>query len=217
MSRDIAIYGAGGFGKEVACLIDRINNSQQEPQWNLIGFFDDGKPKGAAISHFGPVLGNITELNDWLTPLAITIAIGKPTTICRIKSKITNPNITYPNLIDKSFYIVDPKTLHIGQGNIIQGPGSVSCDVTIGNFNILNGSVVVGHDASIGDFNVIMPAARISGEVMMGNKNLLGIQSIVLQQIHIGDCVTLGAGSVLMNKPKDNNVYIGVPAKRFRF
>ena len=37
--KDIAIYGAGGFGKEVACLIKRIN--EQEPTWKLVGFFDD--------------------------------------------------------------------------------------------------------------------------------------------------------------------------------
>ena len=34
--RDIAIYGAGGFGKEVACLLNRINEVNH--QWNLIGF-----------------------------------------------------------------------------------------------------------------------------------------------------------------------------------
>ena len=39
--RDIAIYGAGGFGKEVACLLNRINEVNH--QWNLIGFFDDIK------------------------------------------------------------------------------------------------------------------------------------------------------------------------------
>ncbi len=41
---NIAIYGAGGFGKEVACLIDRINDNGGK--WNLIGFFDDTKPAG---------------------------------------------------------------------------------------------------------------------------------------------------------------------------
>lgn len=41
--RDIAIYGAGGFGKEVACLLNRINEVNH--QWNLIGFFDDIKRK----------------------------------------------------------------------------------------------------------------------------------------------------------------------------
>ncbi|MBQ1739289.1 MAG: transferase, partial [Clostridiales bacterium] len=35
----IAIYGAGGFGKEVACLIKRINDNGGD--WELIGFFDD--------------------------------------------------------------------------------------------------------------------------------------------------------------------------------
>ena len=38
---DIAIYGAGGFGKEVACLIERLN--ARRSTWNFIGFFDDGK------------------------------------------------------------------------------------------------------------------------------------------------------------------------------
>ena len=42
--RDIAIYGAGGFGREIACLIKEINGV--EPTWNLIGFFDDGKEFG---------------------------------------------------------------------------------------------------------------------------------------------------------------------------
>ena len=37
--KDIAIYGAGGFGREVASLIKRINRI--ENQWNFVGFFDD--------------------------------------------------------------------------------------------------------------------------------------------------------------------------------
>ena len=52
---NIAIYGAGGFGREVACLIKRIN--EKSPTWNLIGFFDDDpKLKGQMISHsFGSI------------------------------------------------------------------------------------------------------------------------------------------------------------------
>lgn len=217
MVKDIAIYGAGGLGKEVACLIDRINQYAPEPKWNLIGFFDDDKTKGTAISHFGYVLGDITELNAWSTPLAITIAIANPRILHIVHDRIQNALVEYPNLIDRSFYVVDPKTLQIGQGNIIQGPGSVSCDVILGNFNILNGNVVVGHDAIIGNYNVIMPGARVSGEVNMGNNNLLGIQSVVLQQIQLGDNVTLGAGSVLMTPPKNNSSYIGIPAKIFKY
>ncbi|MEG2122093.1 MAG: serine acetyltransferase, partial [Rikenellaceae bacterium] len=38
--KEIAIYGFGGFGREVACLINMIN--EVTPQWKIIGFFDDG-------------------------------------------------------------------------------------------------------------------------------------------------------------------------------
>lgn len=37
--KDIVIIGAGGFGREVAWLIDDINKN--EPTWNLLGYVDD--------------------------------------------------------------------------------------------------------------------------------------------------------------------------------
>lgn len=214
--KNLAIYGAGGFGKEVACLIDRINKACDEPLWNLIGFFDDGKPKGSQISHYGIVLGDLEDLNRWSGHLDIAVAIGNPNTISSIVKGITNSSISYPNLIDPNFKVADPKSFNIGQGNIIQGSCFASCDVTIGNFNVLNGSVVLGHDVTIGDCNVLMPAVRISGEVVIDSHNMFGINSVVLQQLRIGKHVTVGAGSVLMTRPKDEGLYIGVPAKRFK-
>ena len=190
MAKDIAIYGAGGFGKEVACLIDRINNSQPEPQWNLVGFFDDGKAIGTEISHYGSVLGGMTELNAWSSPLAVSIAIGRPSTVCSIESRINNPLISYPNLIDPNFRIIDNRSFNIGVGNIIQSDCVASCDVYIGNFNVLNGSVVLGHDVTIHDYNVIMPGVRVSGGVNIGFHNFLGVNSVVLQLLTIGQDVT---------------------------
>ncbi len=215
--KDIAIYGAGGFGKEVACLIDRINKAAGEPRWRLIGFFDDGKAAGTQISHYGPVLGGMKEINAWPSQLDVVIAIAKPSAICAIIEKIRNPHIHFPNVIDPDFQLADAATFRMGHGNIIQAGCYFSCDVTIGNFNVFNGSVVIGHDSVIGNFNVIMPAVRLSGEVSLGEENLLGVNCAVLQQLRIGSRVHLAAGSVLMTKPKDGNVYIGVPAKLFRF
>lgn len=211
--KDIAIYGAGGFGREVACLIKRIN--EKAPTWNLIGFFDDDpKLKGQMISHFGPCLGGLDSLNSYPKELAVAMALGNSNIVKKLVEKIENKNVTFPNLIDVTFYKVDPRTFVIGQGNIIQGWCSVSCDVTIGDFNVMNGNVDVGHDVSIGSFNTFMPAVRISGEVKIGECNFFGINSIVLQQMKIGNHVRLGAGSVLMTKPKDGNLYLGVPAKK---
>ena len=208
---DIVIYGAGGFGKEVACLVERIN--YPSPKWNLIGFLDDNPDLyGKTISHFGSCLGGLEYLNNYKSPLSVAIAIGNSIIVRRIVDSINNPNISYPNLIDVSFYLADKGTFSIGKGNIIQGPGAVSCDVSIGDFNILNGSVVIGHDSMIGSFNSLMPAVRVSGQVSIGNDNFFGVGSIILQRIKVGNHVRLGAGSVLMTKPQDGQLYIGNPA-----
>lgn len=211
--RNIAIYGAGGFGKEVACLIRRIN--ERAETWNLLGFFDDNPAlNGKMVSHYGPCLGGISALNAFDGPLSVVMALGNSHVVRSLVSKITKRDVDFPNLVDVSFYIVDRQAFMMGHGNIIQGPGSASCDVVIGDFNVLNGSVVLGHDVNIGSYNTIMPDTRISGEVHIGEGNFLGVGSIVLQQLKIGNNVTLGAGSVLMTKPKDGFLYLGVPAKK---
>lgn len=211
----IAIFGAGGFGKEVACMIKRINDAGDD--WNLIGFFDDTKEIGEPISHYGRALGGIDSLNQWKTHISLVIAIGNPDSIFLIRNKIKNPLIDYPNLIDPSFHVVDPETFQIGYGNIIQCDCRVSCDVSIGNFNVLNGAVEIGHDSRIGNYNMIMPDIRISGNVSIGDMNLLGVGSIVIEKTRIGNHIHLGAGAVLMTKPKDSHTYIGNPAKIFKY
>ena len=215
MIKDIAIYGAGGLGREVATTINRIN--RKESKWNLIGFFDDGKEKGTSVSHFGNVLGGMEELNAYQDPLCIALAMGSPQTLRAIRERIVNPRISFPNIIFEPFGKADPKTFVMGEGNIIQGGCWASCDVSIGNFNILNGDVVLGHNVSIGDYNAIMSDVRISGEVTIGNCNLIGVGSIIIQQKTIGNNVCIGAGAVLMTKPKDGGTYIGNPAKLFKY
>lgn len=212
----IAIYGAGGLGREVAGGIYRINKDSVR-QWEIVGFYDDNIPVGTSVSHYGKVLGDMNALNAVDKPLALAIAVGDPRIRKLIYDNITNPNITFPNLIAPSFKILDPETFKIGRGNIIQDNCSATCDVIIGDFNVFNGSDVMGHDDIIGDFNVLMPGVHLSGAVTVGNCNLLGVDSVVLQKVKIGDRVTLGAGSVLMTKPKDGHTYIGVPAKKFDF
>ncbi len=214
--KKIAVYGAGGLGREVAGGIQRINSANKE-NWEFIGFYDDNLEVGAQVSHYGKVLGGMNDLNAVDEPLALAIAVGSPQIRKQIRERITNPNIYFPNLIAPSFKVLDPQTFKMGQGNIIQDSCSATCDVTVGDFNVFNGANVLGHDVVIGDFNVLMPSVHLSGAVEVGNCNLLGVDSVVLQMVKIGNNVTLGAGSVLMVKPKDGNTYIGVPAKRFDF
>lgn len=215
--KDIAIYGAGGFGREVACLIRIINESMEEPRWNLIGFFDDGVEKGKEVSHFGTCLGGMEILNQWDTALDVCVAIGNGKTVESVVNRINNPLVSFPNVIAPDLFCSDSAGFKIGKGNIFQRGCSITTDVKIGDFNVFNGSVVIAHDDEIGSFNSFMPGTRISGEVTIGNRNYFGVYSVVLQQISIRNDIKLAAGSVLMTKPKEGCLYIGVPAKKTEF
>jgi sugar O-acyltransferase (sialic acid O-acetyltransferase NeuD family) len=213
--KNITIYGAGGFGREVACLINRIN--EKEPTWNMIGFWDDGISIGENISHYGKVLGGINELNEVNEELNVIISIGSPLLVKNIVNNINNDKICFPNIIHPSCKIADSEAINIGIGNLISRDCFFSCDVSIGNFNIFNSLTSLGHDVKIGSYNSFMPAVRISGEVSIGDTNFFGINSVVLQQINISNNIRIGAGSIVINNPEEGNIYIGNPAKKFRF
>ena len=211
--KDIAIYGFGGFGREIASIIQSINNIT--PTWNIIGFFDDGVAKGTT-NRYGEVLGNMEDLNSWSKPLNLVIAIASPTALQKLSSNIENQNICFPNIIAPTVLFFDKDTFVSGQGNVLCHNCRVSCDVELGNFNLLNGAVSLGHDVKLGDFNMMQPETRISGESVVGDVNFFGVRALVLQGLKIGDNTRIGASSVIMRKTKDGMTYFGNPARVMR-
>lgn len=213
--KDIAIYGAGGFGREIFCLLKRINY-ETGATWNIIGFFDDGIEPGI-VNEYGRVLGNLDTLNRWSVPLSVVFAIGSPKIVEYLSSKITNSNIDFPNIIAPDLLFLDHDNVRMGKGNVFCSRCLVSCNVEIGDFNMFNGYITVGHDTEIGSFNSIMPAVKISGGVKIGNRNFLGVGSVVLQYKNIGNDTIIGASSVVLRNTKDGYTYVGNPAKKIQY
>lgn len=212
--KNIAIFGAGGFGREVACLIHRVNQhvTNDSEKWNIVGFFDDAPNLKGTKNEYGEVIGGMDALNSWESPLSIVISIGTPAILKLLVSKINNPLIDYPNLIDPDVVFMDKENVKIGRGNVICSQSIVSTNVAIGDFNIVNCCTVIGHDASLGNYNAIMPSVNISGGVQIGNENYFGVSSVVLQYLKIGNRTKIGANSTIFQKTKDGNTYIGNPA-----
>ena len=122
--KDIAIFGIGGFGREVLALIQDIN--RVEPQWNIVGFFDDGYEKGLMINGY-PTLGKTEDLNNWETDIAIAISIGSPVVKKKILDNIYNPKVSYPTLIHPSVWIGDEEFVEIGSGKVLTGMVAKTC------------------------------------------------------------------------------------------
>ncbi len=208
--KDIAIFGAGGFGREIACLIKKIN--KEKPTWNLVGFYDDNPQLLGTKNEYGDILGGIDALNQYNQELAVAIAIGNPSVVKKVVENITNKNVSFPNLVAPDVIIMDEENFSMGRGNIICSRCWISCNVHFVDFNILNVGTTIGHDVQMGNYNSLMPAVNISGEVTIGEENFFGVASAVLQRKKIGNNTIIGGNSLIIKNTKDGRTYMGNPA-----
>ena len=212
--KDLLIYGFGGLGHEVACLIKHIN--QIEPTWKVLGYIDDGVAVGTECK-YGKVLGNIDTLNAWNRPVSVVIAIGNIKYLKSVSEKIVNPKVEFPNIIAPNVFYFDEENVSMGKGNIITFGCRFSCNTSLGDFNILNGNISLGHDVKLGNYNVMFPETRISGCTTVGDRNFFGARVFVAQCLTLGNDCRYGAGCFVLRKTKDGNLYMGNPAKIVEF
>ena len=109
--KDLIIVGAGGFGREVVWLVERINQSQ--PTWKVLGFVDDAE--GLPEIDGCCVLGNINWLLRYDKPSYVVCAIGNSKAREAIYNRLKNNYCLEPaTLIDPTeIYIIIPLTFPI--------------------------------------------------------------------------------------------------------
>lgn len=212
--KNIAIFGAGGFGREVKTIIDSIN-SKNPNTYNFLGFYDDGVEKGTIVNGY-PVLGGINELNDETNQLSLVISIGDPKMKLKILNKIENEIINYPAIIHPNASISNDEVT-IGEGSIICEGAIITCNINIGKFVILNLMCTVGHDTIIDDYCAFMPSVNISGEVHIDKAVYVGTGAKIINLLQIGENTIVGAGAVVSKTLPANCTAVGIPAKPIKF
>lgn len=211
--KDIAIIGAGGFGREVKMLIDQIN--QHKHIYNFIGYYDDGYPMGELINRF-PVLGGINAINSVDKPVALACAIGMPALKKKLLEKITNPLISFPTLIHPNVSI-GSDDVSIDEGCIICAGNIITVNINICKYVILNLGCTVGHDTVIKDYCSFMPSVNISGEVVIGEGVYASTGVKIINQVEVGEWTIVGAGAVVYKALPAHCTAVGIPARPVKF
>jgi sugar O-acyltransferase (sialic acid O-acetyltransferase NeuD family) len=210
---NLAIYGAGGFGREVCMMVNQIN--QHKMLYKVIGYFDDSKQKGCVIGHH-EVLGGIKELNSYPEDIFLVIALGNPVAKSMIFLSIENDKVKFPVLIHPSC-IIGTDNVTIGEGSIICAGSILTVDITIGNHVILNLGCTVGHDTKIGSYSSLMPSVNVSGEVELGEGVYCGTGVRIINQLKVGNNTIVGAGGVVSKSLPSNCTAVGIPAKPIKY
>ncbi|MDZ5034410.1 transferase, partial [Clostridium perfringens] len=163
--KNIVIVGAGGFGREVAWLIEEIN--KKELQWNILGFIDDDLSKKGNFLNAYEILGDLQSLEK-IKDLYFACAIGNS----NIKAKLANrceeiglkpATLIHPNVELGNFN-------EIGIGNIICAGNVITVNVKTGKYVTINLSCTIGHDVILKDYITVYPSVSISGNCDIGER-----------------------------------------------
>jgi sugar O-acyltransferase (sialic acid O-acetyltransferase NeuD family) len=205
--KDIAIFGAGGFGREVLVLLHQINAFS--PTWRIKGFFDD-QPQ-SCINGFD-YLGDLEALNAFEEPLHVVLALGDSKIRARVRNRITNPRLLFPPLIHPSVPVQPYQYISVGEGSVICQGNILTTNITVGRFALINLSCTVGHDVRMGDFCSLMPGVNLGGYATLAAGVSLGTNATLLPAVHIGEESTVGAGAVVIKDLPPRCTAVGVPA-----
>lgn len=209
--KDLYIIGSGGFGREVAWLVERIN--EVKPTWSIKGFIDDNELRWGTKEGDYVVLGNCNYLKN-LGEVYAVCAVGSANVRREVIEKIKDSKIKFATLIDPS--VIMSERVEVGEGCIICAGTVLTVDIKIGNHVIINLDCTVGHDDIINDFVTVYPSVNISGNVVIGQRSELGTGTQIIQGKSITDHTIIGAGAVVVKDIVESGTYVGAPAKMIK-
>ena len=188
--KELYVVGAGGFGREVAWLVERIN--QNEKEWELKGFLDDNEQLHGGKEDGYPVVGGIDYLEKLSKTTWVICAVGAASVRRKIIEKLEK--------IEK-----------VSAGTI------ATVDIEIGKHVIVNLDCTIGHDAKLEDYVTVYPSVNISGFVTVGEETEIGTGTQIIQGIKIGRESIIGAGAVVIKELPEKCTAVGSPAKVIKF
>lgn len=210
--KKLVLYGAGGFAREVAFMIERINRAC--PTYEFLGFVVDEEyyVPNTVINGY-PVVGTGKWLVEHKDEVVCTCVIGEPP-IARecIQEKYEALGVKFETLISPDVEMHE--SVKIGDGCVICWRTTFTVDIEIGKGTLINGRNAFGHDSSVGDYCCIFADCSINGHVKIGNRVKIGGKAYLCPKVKIGDDATVASGSVVFTNVKAGRHVLGNPAKR---
>ncbi len=197
----LAIYCAGGLGKEILALARDFSH------WDDILLVDDVID---AVELNGARILRFSEVTTLGTDVEFLIANGEPINRKALYEKIKAAGFGMGTLI--SPYATLSPGVQVGEGCIVYDT-ILSVDVTVKENVLINTHVIVGHDAVIGANSVLSANTFIGGKTELGECVYMAPGSMAKDRITVGDNALVSLGAVLLRSVRPGAIMVGNPAR----
>lgn len=205
----IAIYGAGGFGREVAWLAEACR------EYKVVCIVDDDPNwQGERINNL-PVMSLEDTIKKY-PDANMVVAIGSPKTRQKITEKVKLFGFEIESLIHPRTEM--SRWIDFDEGTVICAGCILTTNVRIGKNVQINLGCTVGHDVIMRDYTTLAPGVHVSGWVHFGKRVYVGTGAIFIngdknKPLTVGNDAVVGAGAVVTKPVPSGETWGGVPAK----
>jgi sugar O-acyltransferase (sialic acid O-acetyltransferase NeuD family) len=209
----IAVYGGGGFAREVAWLVQSCADAGLG--YEAVCFIeDDLSRQGKALNGLPAI--SLEETRRRFPDARVVGGVGSPAMRERLMEKAASAGFEFAT-------IIHPRTersqwIDVGTGTIVCAGNILTTNIRLGAHVQVNLDCTIGHDAVLGDYTTLAPGVHISGWVHAGRRVYIGTGAVVINgteqaPIVLGDDAVIGAGACVTKSVAAGVTVVGVPAK----
>jgi sugar O-acyltransferase (sialic acid O-acetyltransferase NeuD family) len=202
------IFGAGGFGREVAWLARQSWNKRVELVF-LVSHAD------YLCDQIHGIRCELLERVDVADSDRYVVAIGDPSARRGAVEQCESHGLSAATLMHPRAEASCEVT--IGTGSIVCAGSILTVDIEIGKHAHVNLDCTIGHDAAIGDFATLSPGVHVSGHVVIEAGAFIGSGANIIngntkQPLVIGEGAIVAAGACVIKSVPAGALVAGVPA-----
>lgn len=213
MKEKFVIFGAGGFAREVAWLVESCQSETYHP---YVACFVDNISNDSVYSlNDIPVFSADKAYQKYPDAFALG-GVGSPKLREKLMKEAESYGFQFKSLIHPTVRQSQWNT--IGVGAIICAGNILTTNINLGNYVQLNLGCTIGHDAILEDYSTLAPGVHISGHVHLGKRVYIGSGAVVIngqkdKPLTIGDDAIIGAGACVTKSIPSGKTAVGVPAR----
>ncbi|MDB4916482.1 MAG: sugar O-acyltransferase, sialic acid O-acetyltransferase NeuD family [Gemmatimonadetes bacterium] len=208
--KPLIIYGAGGFGREVAWLASEA----REPRHVAAFASDDAPPGGTTLA--GLPLLSLDEAARANPGADFIVAVGSASARVEMSHRAEKAGLVATRLIHRRVEMSD--RVLVGKGTVICAGCILTVDIRLGEHVQINLDCTIGHDAVLEDCVTLAPGVHVSGWVRLESGAYVGTGASIINgtsasPLVIGAHATIGAGAVVTKAIAPRVTAVGIPAR----